>query len=651
MSVPTRALISLLFFGFLTAFSFPTPARAGDDWLPISPEELKMTSEPKAPGAQAIYLYRQVDRNDVDGRESVYARIKIFSDEGRKYADIELPFVKGSGNIKNIQARTIHPDGNILNFDGKVYEKMIVKAKGVKFLAKTFTMPDVEAGSIIEYRYTRILPEGYFYDSQWLLSEELFTKHAKFSLHRTDQYALQWSWPSGLPEGTQPPVEDHHTVRLETQNVPAFQIEDYMPPQNEMKFRVDFMYTRNEEKDPEKFWKVEAKALYRSIDLFIDKRKAMEQAVGQIASPTDTPEQKLQKIYIRCQKLRNTSFERKKTDQERNREKLKEIENVEDVWKQGYGDGSDITWLFLALSRAAGFEASPVMISTRDRHFFNAKLMNPNDLNTNVVLVKLDGKDIYLDPGIAFAPFGLLPWYETGVAGLRVDKEGGTWVTTTMPEPSQSGVDRKATLQLDDSGALAGKATITFKGISALARRIDEDQEDDTQRKKFLEDEIKGYVPVSIDAELSNTPEWSSSSMTLVAEYNLKVSEWASAAGRRTLLAVGLFGGGEKHVFEGANRIYPLYFDFPFSDVDDVTIALPAGSQITNLPQPQHVDLKGCAYNQAAESKDGSLHLSRSLMLNFSLLDPKYYTTLRHFFQAVRSGDEQQVVLSPEAPH
>jgi len=30
----------------------------------VSPDELKLTSEPQAPGAPAIILYRQVDRDD-----------------------------------------------------------------------------------------------------------------------------------------------------------------------------------------------------------------------------------------------------------------------------------------------------------------------------------------------------------------------------------------------------------------------------------------------------------------------------------------------------------------------------------------------------------------------------------------------------------
>jgi len=108
MLLPLRIAILLLLV-------YPTPMSAGSssraEWLPVTPEEAKMTSEPKAPGAPAIYLYRQVDRDDIQNREFTYARIKIFTEEGRKYANIELPFLKGAWDIKDIQARTIRPDG------------------------------------------------------------------------------------------------------------------------------------------------------------------------------------------------------------------------------------------------------------------------------------------------------------------------------------------------------------------------------------------------------------------------------------------------------------------------------------------------------------------------------------------------------------
>ena len=125
------------------------------------------------------------------------------------------------------------------------------------------------------------------------------------------------------------------------------------------------------------------------------------------------------------------------------------------------------------------------------------------------------------------------------------------------------------------------------------------------------------------------------------------VPDWASAAGHRTVLAAAVFGGGEKHVFEHAVRVHPIDFEFPYSDVDDVTITPPAGWQVSGFPQPQHTNLKVCSYSLTTESKDGLLHLSRNLMINLSLLQPEYYGGLREFFQVVRSGDEQQLVLQP----
>src|SRR5258708_26057110 len=167
-----------------------------------------MTSEPKAPGAPAIILYRQVDRDDSDVRrahEYNYIREKIFTEEGRKFADVEIPVVKGKWDIHNIRARTIRQDGSIVNFDGKIYEKEIVKARGFKYLAKTFTLSDVQPGSIIEYHYSIDFPEYRIYDSHWTLSEELFTNRGKYSLKPYTEFALQWSCPNGLPDGTAPP--------------------------------------------------------------------------------------------------------------------------------------------------------------------------------------------------------------------------------------------------------------------------------------------------------------------------------------------------------------------------------------------------------------------------------------------------------------
>jgi len=640
----------------LTAIAvFAVPAWAVG-FQPVSAEELKMTAEPKAPGAPAIILFRQVDRDDrgLTAHEDVYFRIKILTEEGRKYADVEIPMWKYQGNVINVHARTIKPDGSIVNFQGKAFDKEIVKAKGVKYMAKTFTLPDVQIGGIIEYYYTTDFSEHYVFDSHWILSNELFTKSAKFSLkpYTSDyeQWNVRWSWHL-LPPGTAQPAEaPNHVINLEVSDIPAFRTEDYMPPENEMKSRVDFIYSEEYfEKDAATYWKKRGKKLNDRLESFVGKRKAMEQAVAEIVSPSDTPEVKLQKIYARVQQLRNTSYEKEKTEQEQKREKEKEPESVEQVWKKQYGAGWELTWLFLALVRAAGLEANGMWVSDRQNYFFSPQSMDGQKLDENIVVVKLNGKDTFFDPGAAFTPYGMLPWSETGVPGLKLDRDGGSWLPTTLPASAESTIQRKGDLKLSDTGDLEGKLTVTFTGLEASHRRVEERLSDEAERKKFLEDEVKESIPAASEVELTNQPDWKSSTPPLVAEFTLKVPGWAAAAGRRALLQVGLFGAPEKHLFDHADRVQPIYFDFPFQRSDDLTIDLPLGWQISTVPAPQRQDAKVVLYTMKAENNKGTLHLNRSLNIDLQLLDPKYYPALRNFFQVVRTIDEQQVILQPAA--
>jgi hypothetical protein len=652
-----RVLVFAAIVSAAAAIPLTNRVSAGDEWQPITQEELKMTSLPEAPGAAAVFLYREVNRNDFGiqrGRgatEYNYVRIKIFTEEGRKFANVDIPFQNQRTNISGIRARTIHPDGTIANFDGKIYEQTVEKTHGVKYLAKTFTLPDVGVGSIIEYHFNVDFQDYYLFRSYWVVSAELFTRRAVFSLKPYDRYpwTVQWSWPAGLPKGTEPPKEGpDHIVRMTSENIPAFVIEDHMPPRNELEYRVVFTYhDENPERDVDKYWKQFDKKKNGQVEAFIDKRKAMEQALASIVAPSDSPEVKLQKIYARLQQIQNLSYLPRKSAEERKHENIKENKDVEDLWKHQYGTGWDITWLFLALARAGGMEAYPCLVSGKSEYFFRKERVDGRELDANVVLVKLNGKDRYFDPGAAFTPFGLLPWMETGVDGLRLDKEGGAWIQTPLPPSNESKILRKADLKLTDEGDLEGKLTASFTGLESLWRRIDERNQDDTERKKFLEDEVKESIPAGSEVELTKQPEWNNSESPLTAEFRIKVPGWASGAGRRSLLPAALFSANEKHLFQHANRVWPVYFRFPYRATDDVSIQLPVGWQVESVPKDEDKDLKGTEYSLKVEKSNGAVHIQRMLRSDLFMVPKDNYPVLRAFFQFVKSEDEQQVILQP----
>src|SRR5580693_6565379 len=148
------AVSTLSMLVVLGIVAFPPATASAQAFQPASPEELKMTSEPLAPGSPAIILYRQVDRDDNihTPHEDDYVRIKILTEEGRKHADVEIPFDKQWEDVVAIHARTIRPDGSTVDFGGKVFDKYVVKGKIAgsqrKVLVKTFTLTDVQVGSI-----------------------------------------------------------------------------------------------------------------------------------------------------------------------------------------------------------------------------------------------------------------------------------------------------------------------------------------------------------------------------------------------------------------------------------------------------------------------------------------------------------------------
>ena len=125
------------------------------------------------------------------------------------------------------------------------------------------------------------------------------------------------------------------------------------------------------------------------------------------------------------------------------------------------------------------------------------------------------------------------------------------------PTSDQARTERRANLTLTDTGDLEGKLTVTYTGMEAARLRLEERNADDTERKKYLEDIVKGYIPAASEVKLTNQPEWKNSALPLVAEFDLKVPGWASGAGRHFLVPVGLFSAREKHVFDHAERVYP----------------------------------------------------------------------------------------------
>src|SRR6185312_5181594 len=71
-------------------------------------EELQMTSDAKAPGAAAVYLFREETVDDTKHYHSTYARLKILTEKGKELATVRVPYERGNFKVMGIKGRTIH---------------------------------------------------------------------------------------------------------------------------------------------------------------------------------------------------------------------------------------------------------------------------------------------------------------------------------------------------------------------------------------------------------------------------------------------------------------------------------------------------------------------------------------------------------------
>jgi hypothetical protein len=627
-----------------------------DDWLPIPPEDLALKDNPAQAGADAMLLYRQVDVDAKLSSVANYMRVKIFTQKGMKQADVEIPYNRVQGTIEGVRGRTIHPDGSISEFDGKTFDKVVEKNGHEKYMAKTFTMPDVQPGSIIEYRYREQLDDKYYWSIEWIVQSELFTRQARFSIKQSDSmYAPYLVFREyGLPAQDMPKSQGGGSYGLEIHDLPGIEDESYMLPKNILMARVQFFYLNpgdptNENSD--QYWKRTGKKWNENLDHFASKGGAVAAEVSKTVGANDTPEAKLRKIYARVLQIRNLSIETSKSQQESKAENLKPNANAEDVLKRGAGNARDINFLFVAMARAAGFDATSVYVSPRNTSIFVKESQDSRQLGADVVWVKAGSQEYYLDPGARFYRFGLLPWYEASAAGLRLSKQPNDFISTPSPVFSDAVITRHAEVNIRDDGGAEGKIVIEFAGQEAGQLRVENRDEDETGRKKALEDKIKQWLPAGADLEVTNVTNWDDVEQSLRVEGTVKITSTVNAVNRRMLMPVELFRNEQIGYFESQRRSNDIYFPYPYQEADDLLFHLGGRYKADSMPAPQKVDRGGAIYEMSATQQGDGVEVKRSMTLKSFLFGKEVYPALRSFFSLVKTDDDAQVLLqsSPTA--
>ncbi len=657
-SIPRSAILITSLFALLSV----TPWLAySQSFQQPTQEELSMTSDPKAPGADAVYLYREETSNDSIHYHTYYVRIKILTEKGKELATVKTPYEHGELKVDGIKGRTIHSDGTIIPLTTKPSDLMEFKTGDKQFNQMVFTLPSVEVGSILEYKLDVRYEDNIVMSPRWQIQQPYYVHKAHYTFLPSDTPGhyisddrgqslskLMYAFVLGTGFEVKHDNQNHYT--LDVKDVPPIVDEDSAPPLASISWHVYFYYTYADSGDD--FWRSEGNYWLKNVVSFTKVTGPIRAIAAGLVAAGDTEEQKAHKIYDAVMKLDNTDFTRSKSTAERKAAKLKDIKTAEDVWKQQSGSSDDIALLYYSLISAVGIRAWPMQVVNRNRALFDPSYLNIKQLDDFIVIASINGKDVYLDPGERYCTFGELHWKHNFSGGLRFNADGKGAVIAATPANLYTSATKQriADITIDDNGALTGYARFIMTGPEALHWRQLTLTNDTDEIKKQFNEELKGIVPDGVHAEFDHFNGIEDSNAKLIAAITLS-GNLGTATGKRFFLPGLFFESQAKHPFVSQKlRFAPIDVHYAKLVSDTVVYHLPASYAVESVPQSADTNWPQHAILRIKSSIDGSnVTVNRAFMYNYTLLAAKEYNDLHDYFLKVATVDQQQIVFTRAA--
>jgi hypothetical protein len=624
------------------------PAQA-QAWKPIDPGHLALKAPVVEKDADAEALLWEVYVNDAsENTEYVHLlRIKIFSERGKEsQSKIDIPYLNRT-SIRDISGRTIKPDGSIVELKkDAIFDREIVKFGGVKLKAKSFAMPGVEPGAIIEYRWREVVEGGVANNVPLYFQREIPVQTARYYLKPSPDliYPMRTITFAGKNSGFVKDKDGYY--RTEMTNLPAFREEPRMPPADQVRTWMLVYYAPDEKKDPMTYWKDLGKKLHEVVKgemkVNDDIRRAATEAIGDAT----TPEQKLERLFNFCRtKIKNINDDASGLTADQLK-KMKDNKSPADTLKRGYGTGTDIDFLFAALATAAGFEARYAKLSDRSQRFFDPNFTNPYFMRTYNIAVKVGDKWQFFDPASTYVPFGMLRWQEEGIQALVCDAKEPQFASTQLSPAEKSVTKRTAKLKLSEGGALEGEVRVEYTGHFAVSMKEDYDEETMDQREKKLRDQMKerlGAEISEIKIESANDP-----LKPFVYSFKVNAPGYAERTGKRLFLQPAFFQKGVAQMFTTGSRQHDIYFRYPWMEEDHVVIELPAGYALDNAESPGDLafgELGHCKIKIGVTQDQRTLEYNRDFRFTGLIFPKETYPNLKQAFDALHQRDNHTITL------
>lgn len=655
-----KTLVILLLFTFTQSF--------GQNYKfgKVSLEELEEKTCSIDTSADAAILYRRQQMyfsySKVKGFYAVneyFVRIKIYNKDGAKWATKKIYTARKKGNVQSLKAVTYNlKDGEIIKT--KLSKKDIFLEHTSKNIdAKKFTMPNIKDGSVIEYKYIVESPD--FYTSfridvqskiptkkmyaEISIPEYFVYKHKNIGYipiqpkKREDAQTINFVRRVGEARGrTYESVQVsyiEYVKIIDEENIPAIKEEPYAGNidnyRSALVFELD--YTRFPSSAVKYYttdWESVSKEIYKDSDFGkqLNKKRYFEDDLNVAIAGIDSTDEKIDAILA--------LVKRKMKWNDKNG--LFTSRGVKKAYEEGVGNVADINLSLVAMLKAAGLDANPVLVSTIDHGI--AIFPTIQGFNYVIAEVSTTSGKILLDATDKNSMPNVLPDRVHNFRGRLIKKDGtSAWIDLF---PKTHSIKQYTIFTKFVEDGLEGGVRKMINKDYLISYRNKMQEESEENKLLFLENEYQGIEIENLKiSNLDNLKEG------IIEKFQFTSESFYEELASKIFVSPLLFLQLEKNPFVAEKRDYPVYYNKPWAESISANLVAPEGYVVESVPENVSFSMPNDlgVYKYETKQMNNIITIKSTIMINQAVISQLNYQDLKDFYKKIIDKQAEKIVL------
>jgi len=608
----------------------------------LSNNEINMTFYDKDSTAPALVLcdYGNAINTDNNYFSFTYTftrnlRIKIFNKEGYKYSGLSFIMNKHA-NTPEIKAITYNFEGEA-KIESKLDKKQVFREHYDKnYDVVKFEMPAIKEGCIIDIEYSYLA--GFSHIRPWYFQSTIPTVHSEYRVSIPCYFEFK-----PLAKGFYPMSNLSSHTRTESnfkyisKDVPAFHHEEYLTSIENYLSSIQFelaavKFPNQLDQIFTKTWPDIGKLLVNNDDFDISGKvgRIIKNELNYLSILDTTPESKITMVYEYIRDKMNW-----------NNQNSIFSEDPKKAWDERKGSSGDINLFLLGALSQLGFDARPVILSTRSNGFVHPAQIILEQYNYVIASVKIADKTIFLDATDKYTPFGILPERCINGQGRMIDKAGGYWLDLN-PNTNKK-LFYMVKMEIKEDFSITGNINEKYEGYAAVEKR--NSLSFYTNDSDYLKEYQKSFQKLTFETDSITDKQNSAKPLTI--NYRFESDDYIDKAGDLLFINPIIINRLEINPFKLEKREYPVDYSFPQSTTYMTTITIPEGYKIENLPENKKILLpeKNASFLYSIQLTGNGITVISKFDINKVTFLPEEYLDLKEFYNQVIDAMSKQIIL------